>query len=156
MHKLTPNFTISHTVSLTFWLFWPFPKTDKTRPDLPITSVTRIPIVTVLPVWPLEDNDRETHTDGDGPIIQTGNHKVLHVTPGADELSRQSPNGIFCYRWVLLGTTPTRQGTWSGSISHGHYAKQWSRVLGDIWLKLTMEACIIPLGIHFKVRKRRY
>lgn len=142
-HPKHHNFVQSVTHCLTFLTF---SKYRQTRPDLPNTSVARIPIVTVglHDLWRIMIRWHAL-------LIQTANWKVLHVTPDADELSDWEfllplgPFGDYTYK--------TRH--WSRSIIHGHYAKQWRRVLGDIWLKLTTEACIILLGIYFKVRKQR-
>lgn len=143
-HGLTPNVMISHALPGFSDLF---PKqAGETWPSWYICHQN--PHRYSGLVWPLEDNDRGAHAGCDAPITHAAARKVSRVTPAADELSRQHPDGIFCFHWVH--TYETRH--WSRAIIHGHYAKQW--VLGDIWVKLTTEAGIIPLGIHFKVRKR--
>lgn len=134
-----------------FLTFLTFSKNRQRRLDLLNTSVTRIPIVTVG----LRDLC----------IIIIGRHtwqwcahnshrKPRTVAPGADWALTAIPKWDFLLPLGPFGDYTYKTRRWSRSIIHEHYAKQWSRVLGDISLKLTTEAYIIPLGIYFKVRKR--
>lgn len=111
-HLQTLNKHLSFTLYNYFLTFFDlFQKIRQMRPDLPDTSVTKITIVTVS----LRDLWRimiERHTLK-VPIVQTA---TANHSPGADELPQNSPNGIFCFHGVLMGTTPTRQGTEAGPL----------------------------------------
>ncbi len=106
-HKLPLNIKSSYT--LTFLTF------SKNRRALTF-YIHLSPHCYHWKAWPSEDNYKRKRAEGDTPITQTADHKVLHAATGADEPPQQCPNGIFCFRWVLLGTKPTRQGTEAGPL----------------------------------------